>query len=214
MYKYILFDLDGTLTDPGIGITNSVSYALKKYGIETKERSSLYKFIGPPLKDSFMKYYGFSEKEAVTAIEYYREYFSQKGIFENKLYDRAENLLCELKKSGKVIILATSKPQKFSEQILEYFGITKYFDCVVGATMDGSLSYKKDIISLALKKCEITDLSACVMVGDRAQDVSGAVYNKIDSIGVLYGYGDKEELISVGATYLAESPGRVLEILS
>ena len=145
MYDIILFDLDGTLTDPGEGITNSVAYALGKYGIEVTDKKELYKFIGPPLKDSFMKYYGFSEEEAIKAIEYYREYFRDTGIFENKVYEGVEDMLSTIKESGRRIILATSKPEEFAVRILQHFGLKKYFNVVAGASMDSSRS-KKGIV--------------------------------------------------------------------
>ena len=213
MYSNILFDLDGTLTDPGVGITNSVAYALKKYGIEVDDRSCLYKFIGPPLKDSFERYYGFSEKDSLKAVDYYREYFRDKGIFENEIYAGAENLLSNIQKSGRKIILATSKPEEFANTILDYFGISHYFDFVAGATMGSSRSHKTDVIAYALKSCGITDLSQTVMIGDREQDILGAKDNGIDSIGVLFGYGDFKEFKSAGATFIAEDIDSIFDFL-
>lgn len=213
MYSYVLFDLDGTLTDPGVGITNSVAYALKKYGIEVEDKTSLYKFIGPPLKCSFEKYYGFSEEDSLKAVAYYREYFRDKGIYENEIFDGVKELLERIKKSGRRIILATSKPDEFANTVLDYFGISQYFDFVAGATMEPDRIHKADVITYALKKCGITDLSKAVMIGDREQDIFGAKYNGIDSIGVLFGYGDSEELQNAGATYIAESIEDIFELL-
>lgn len=213
MYSYILFDLDGTLTNPGEGITNSVAYALKKYGIEVEDKTSLYKFIGPPLKCSFEKYYGFSEDDSLKAVEYYREYFRDKGIFENEIYAGAKEMLEKIKNSGRKIILATSKPEEFANTILDYFGISGYFDLVAGATMEPDRIHKTDVITYALKKCGITDLSKAVMIGDRDQDILGACDNGIDSIGVLYGYGDLTELSGAGATYIADSIEDIFEFL-
>ena len=213
MYKYILFDLDGTLTDPAEGITNSVAYSLSKYGIEVSDKKELYKFIGPPLKDSYMEYYGFSESDAVTAIEYYREYFKPKGMFENEVYSGVPELLGELKQSGKKIILATSKPEVFSTEILKHFDLYKYFDFVSGATLDGTRSKKADIISYAISEMGITEKEKCLMVGDRAQDINGAIANDIDSLGVLFGYGDRAELENAGATYIAESVKDILKFV-
>ncbi len=210
MYKYILFDLDGTLTDPGMGITNSVTYALRKMGVEPPEREKLYPFIGPPLTESFMKYYGFSSEKAEKAVECYREYFREKGIFENEVYEGVTELLAALKAEGKVIILATSKPEEFAVKILEHFDLIGYFDHICGATMDGKISKKGDVIAYALKKAEITDKTAALMVGDRAQDIIGAKANGLDSMGVLFGYGDREELETAGAEYIAEAVGDVL----
>lgn len=202
-YEYIFFDLDGTLTDPGEGITNSVAYALKKYGIENTDRSELYPFIGPPLYDSFMKYYGFSRGEAEQAVEYYREYYRDKGIFENRLYYGIEECLENLKSSGKRLFVATSKPKIFAEKILNYFKIDKYFFEVSGATLDGSLIEKGDIIRLVLEKHNLPKESV-LMIGDRSFDVLGAKEQGIASAGVLWGYGSKEELETAGADYVFE----------
>lgn len=213
MYKTVLFDLDGTLTDPGLGITNSVMYSLNKFGIKAEDRTPLYKFIGPPLKESYAKYYHFSGEDLNRAVVYYREYFSEKGIFENVLYDGMAEVLDRIKSSGRKIILATSKPDKFAIQILEYFGIDRYFDFVAAATMDETRTAKADVIAYAIESCSITDLESTVMVGDRENDILGARANGIDSIGVLYGYGGREELQSAGATYLAESVADIANLL-
>lgn len=206
MYQTILFDLDGTLTDPGEGITNSVAYALEKFDIKNEDRTSLYKFIGPPLKDSFMEFYGFSEEDALKAIAYYRERFREKGMFENMVYDGIVELLSKLKHAGKKLIVATSKPEEFTLTILKHFDLLQYFDFVAGATMDGSRSEKEEIIHYALEHCQIENLDETVMVGDRKFDILGAKTNGIDSIGVLFGYGSLEELEIAGATYIADSP--------
>ena len=213
MYQYIFFDLDGTLTDPGIGITNSVAYALKKWNIEAADRSELYCFIGPPLVDSFMKYYGFSEEDANRAVEYYREYFSVKGLYENTIFDGTAKLLADLKAAGKKIVLATSKPQHFAEIILKHFDIDQYFDVVAGATMDGTRSKKTDVILYALAQCQIEDKAQVIMVGDREHDIKGANNAGLDSIGVLCGYGDREELETAGATFIVENIEDVWELV-
>ena len=211
MYDTVLFDLDGTLTDPGIGITKSVAHALRRWGIQVPERSELYKFIGPPLADSFEKYYGFSRKDAEKSVEYYREYFRDTGIYENELYPGAEDLLRKLKESGRKIVLATSKPEEFARRILEYFHIDGYFDFVAGASMDSSRNKKGAVIAYALKDGGVTGLKKTVMVGDREHDIIGARENGIDSIGVLFGYGDLDELKSAGATYIAEKMDDILK---
>ena len=203
-YDVVLFDLDGTLTDPGVGITNSVAHALKKYGITVEDRKELYKFIGPPLHESFEKYYGFSKEEALKAVDYYREYYKVKGIYENSVYDGIENLLNELKDNGKKIILATSKPEVFAKEILRHFGLSKYFAYEAGAKLDGSRTNKAEVIEYALREGGVTDKSTVVMVGDREHDIIGANKNGIDSIGVLFGYGSREELENAGATHIAE----------
>lgn len=204
MYDIILFDLDGTLTDPGLGITNSVAYALKRYGIEVSDRESLYSFIGPPLSDSFMKYYGFSEEKSMEAITVYREYFRDKGIFENEVYRGIPELLEKIKELGKTTVLATSKPEEFAVRILQHFELMKYFDIVAGASMDEKRNKKGDVIRYALNKGNLSPEKA-VMVGDREHDILGAKENGLPSIGVLYGYGDRDELQNAGADYIAET---------
>ena len=204
-YSVVLFDLDGTLTDPAIGITNSVMHALKKYGITVDDRRELYKFIGPPLHESFEKFYGFSREEALQAVEYYREYYRDKGIYENIVYDGVEMLLKNLYNSGKKIILATSKPEIFAREILRYFNLEKYFYYAAGANLDGSRTDKAEVIEYALKEGGVTDKSAAVMIGDREHDIIGANKNGLDSIGVLFGFGNREELENAGATYIAET---------
>ncbi len=202
-YDVVLFDLDGTLTDPGEGITNSVAHALKKYGITVEDRTELYKFIGPPLHESFEKCYGFSRKESLTAVEHYREYYRDKGIYENKVYDGIEDLLKNLFENGKKVILATSKPEIFAREILRHFNIEKYFYYSAGANLDGSRTNKAEVIEYALREGGVTDKSSAVMVGDREHDIIGANINGLDSIGVLFGYGNREELETVGATHIA-----------
>ena len=210
MYEYILFDLDGTLTDPGIGITNSVAYALKRWNIEVENRKSLYRFIGPPLQDSFREYYGFSQEDALRAVDVYREYFREKGLYENEVYPGVEKLLQVLKEQGKTLILATSKPEEFAVRILRHFGLDRYFTVMAGATMDPSRSKKGDVIAYALRESGVTEVSKAVMIGDREHDIFGAKQNGLDSIGVLFGYGDREELEKAGATYIAATVEDIL----
>lgn len=212
-YDTVLFDLDGTLTDPGLGITNSVMYALRKHGIEPPDRAELYKFIGPPLHESFEKFCGFTPEGAVRAVESYREYFRDTGIFENEVYPGIEALLTELKASGRRVLLATSKPQEFAERILAHFGLDGYFDLIAGATMDTSRSEKADVIAYALARGGVSDLERTVMVGDRKHDILGAKANGLDSIGVLFGYGDRAELEAAGATHIAASVSDILPLL-
>ncbi len=213
MYDIVLFDLDGTLTDPGEGITNSVAYALNKFGIKVNDKSELYNFIGPPLIDSFMKYYGMSYDDGLKAVEYYREYFGVTGIYENTMFDGIPDLLDTIKKSGRTISLATSKPEQYAVRILEHFNLTQYFDFVGAATMDETRSKKADVIDYTLKQLSITDKSKVVMVGDRHHDIEGAKQNGIDSIGVLVGYGDKAELENAGATYISENIDDIIKFL-
>ena len=202
--KYILFDLDGTVTDPMIGITKSVQYALNKFDIEVEDLNELCKFIGPPLKDSFMNFYNFTEEDALNAITYYREYFSTKGLYENTIYENFEDMLISLKEKNKTLIIATSKPTVFAEKILEHFNLKKYFDFIAGSNLDNTRTKKADVISYALEQQGITEVSEIIMIGDREHDVIGAKALNIESIGVLHGYGSYDELSNSGANYIVK----------
>ncbi len=213
MKKYILFDLDGTLTDPKEGIINSIVYSLKKYGISVDNRTVLTNFIGPPLADSFKEYFGFDREKSLEAISFYREYFKAKGIFENFLYEKIEEMLYKLKYEGKTVILATSKPEEFALKILEHFNIIKYFDFVCGSLLDNTRTDKHDIIEFALNRLSVSDKSLAVMIGDRKHDIIGAKSSGMDSIGVTYGYGSYNELKNAGATYIAETVEELMALL-
>lgn len=204
-YDVILFDLDGTLTDSSPGIINSIIYALDKYGISLEDTAVLRKFLGPPLHESFKAFCGFDDEKAMEAVNYYREYFSTKGIFENEVYEGIASLLQSLSERGKRLILATSKPQLFTDKIMEHFDLTQYFECIVGSNMDGTRSKKADVISYALQQCGVTDKTKVVMVGDRMHDIIGAKAVGIDSVGVEYGYGDYDELNDAGANYIVKT---------
>ena len=212
-YRYCLFDLDGTLTDPGIGITNSVMYALEKFGIHVSDRAELFSFIGPPLGESFRRQFGFSEEQAQKAVEYYREYFRPKGIFENSVYEGIPELLKKLRENHITVALATSKPYEFAVRILEHFELKQYFDYIGGATMDGRISKKADVIARLLDEFGNVDKAEVLMIGDRAQDVEGARANGLHSAGVLWGYGSAEELQGAGVDYLAAEPEELLRIV-
>lgn len=203
MFDTVLFDLDGTLTQSGIGITRSVAHSLKKFGIVETDQTKLDRFVGPPLIDSYMRYYGFCREQAVQAVAYYREYYASTGIFENRVYDGVESMLQALQKAEKTCILATSKPEHYAVQILEHFGLSDYFAFVAGATMDETRTGKADVIAYALKKAGHPDHA--VMVGDREHDILGARANGLPAIGVLYGYGSREELEQAGAAWIAET---------
>lgn len=202
----ILFDLDGTLTDPKEGITKSVQYALKAYGIEEPDRDKLCPFIGPPLTDSFQKFYGFTPEDAKAALYKYREYFSVKGIFENKVYEGMGEMLKKLKQEGFILAVATSKPELFAEQILEHFELSQYFTVIGGADMEEKRVKKADVIAYTLERLSAAkDEADIVMVGDRLHDAEGAKEHGIPCLGVLYGYGSREELLQAGVFALAES---------
>ena len=212
MKKYILFDLDGTLTDPAEGITNSVKYALAKFGISVSDKSELYKFIGPPLYDGFVNFYGFSHDDANLAVSYYREYFAPYGIYENSVYDGIPEMLEKLKASGKTLVLATSKPEKFALEILRHFDLAKYFDLACGATMDEKRNKKDAVIAYALEQGKIAPDDA-VMVGDRLYDIEGGRKNGLTSVGVLWGYGDRAELEGAKAEFIAKDIPELEKIL-
>lgn len=213
MYKVVLFDLDGTLVDPVVGITNSIIHAFKKYNMEVKDRSELLKFIGPPLADSFQEFYGFSKEKAWEAMGFYREYYSVKGVFENTLYDGIEEMLKTLKEHGYVIGLATSKPEPFARLIIESFKLTKYFDYIAGASFDDSRHQKEQVVEYALQTLNVTNPSEALMVGDRKFDVIGARINNMDCVGVLYGYGSEEELQEANAKYIVKTPQDIINLL-
>jgi phosphoglycolate phosphatase len=204
-HNVILFDLDGTLTDPGQGITNSVAHALRKLGQTPPPRAELEAYIGPPLAGSFEERAGLDRQTAELAVKYYREYFSVKGIFENELYGGIDNMLKDLKDAGATISLATSKPTIYAKQILEHFEIDKYFDAVAGSELDGRRVKKAEVIDYALELLGINDRDSVVMVGDREHDIIGANKCGVASVGVTYGYGSHEELANSGAGHIVDS---------
>lgn len=201
MIDYVLFDLDGTLTDPKEGITKSVQYALASFGIDEENLDNLECFIGPPLKDSFMEFYGFEEDKAEEAIARYRERFQDTGIFENRIYDGIPELIRKLKGNRKKLAVASSKPTVFVERILEYFDIRRFFDVVVGSELDGTRVEKAEVVEEALRQLygdNPEDLeqkkSSTVMVGDRKFDIAGAKAQGLTSVAVAYGYGKMDEI--------------------
>jgi phosphoglycolate phosphatase len=212
-YKVILFDLDGTLSDPKVGITKSVQYALKEMGIIEPDIDKLDCFIGPPLQVSFTKYYNFDEVKTLKAIDLYREKYKEKGMFENELYSDIPLLLKSLKEQGLTLVVATSKLTIFAEQILKYFNIDHYFQLIVGSNLDGTRTSKTEIIQYILKKYKEHNLSNFIMIGDRKYDIIGANNTEIDSIGVAYGYGSYEELSQSNPTYIAQNVNQLKDIL-
>ncbi len=211
--RYLLFDLDGTLTNPKEGITKSLQYALHHVGIEVEDLDSLEKHIGPPLIDGLRDIQGLKEEEIKEATRWYREYFKEKGIFLNVKYEGIDDLLNTLVKAGRTLILATSKPEEFAREILVHFNLDHYFTDICGAAMDDTRRKKGDIIAYALKKNGINDKEQVVMIGDRLHDIKGARENGISSIGVLYGFGSKEELTEAGAGSLAKDLEELKDIL-
>ncbi|MDN5305136.1 MAG: phosphoglycolate phosphatase [Fusobacteriaceae bacterium] len=212
-YRYVIFDLDGTLTDPMIGITKSVAYSLKKLkGLEINI-NELTRFIGPPLKESYMMFYGMTESESEVAIQYYREYFKETGILENEIYEGIEELLVDLKSNGLELMVATSKPTVFAEVIVDHFGIGDYFSHIVGSNLDGTRVKKAEVIEEVLKRAFITNKEDVIMIGDREHDIIGANQVGIDSIGVEYGYGSKKELMQAGANHIVENIRELRDII-
>ncbi len=203
-YKIILFDLDGTLIDPKIGITTAVQFALSKYGIQ-EERNNLLHFIGPPLNKSFQKYYGFNDKESMEAVTYYREYFLSKGMYESNVYKGIIDLLEKLNKFQKKLYVVTSKPTYFAEQIVAHHGLDKFFEKIVGSKKDLSNADKPSLVDKALKLNKNELKSSFVMIGDREHDIIGAQANSIDSIGVTFGYGSVNEITNAKPTHIAKS---------
>lgn len=205
MKEYVFMDLDGTLTNPKQGITKSVRYALQSKGINVEDLDSLCKFIGPPLRESFMNYYGFDERQAEELVSKYREYFKVKGLYENEAYDGIKQLLERLRNSGRKLYVATSKPEEFAIRILEHFQLAAYFEDICGATMDSSRSTKEEVIRYTMNKNGISEKEKIVMVGDREHDILGAKAVGIASLGVLYGFGSREKLQTAGADAIAET---------
>lgn len=206
--RYLLFDLDGTLTDPKVGITTCVQYALQSFGIEEPDLDKLEPFIGPPLRESFMKFYDFSEEQAEEAVAKYRERFENTGIFENEVYAGVPKMLKELKSRGMHLAVASSKPQVFVERILEHFRLKQYFEVVVGCELDGKREKKSEVVEEALRllfQDKPVEKDKVYMIGDRCFDVEGAKALHVESVGVTYGYGDMEELKAAKADYIVQS---------
>jgi phosphoglycolate phosphatase len=209
-YQNVLFDLDGTLTDSSLGITNSVMYALEKMGLSVPEREKLYPFIGPPLRESFEKFCGLSQMDAEKAVSCYREYYSKTGIFENEVIAGIPELLQFLNAQNVCCLVATSKPEKFTRMILEHFDLMQYFSFCACASMDSSHVEKPQIVADALQHCQ----GNSVMIGDRFHDVYGAKANNIPCIGVLFGFGSREELENAGADFIASDMDELRNLLS
>lgn len=200
--SHILFDLDGTLTDPMVGITKSVQYALRRYGIEEPDLKKLTPFIGPPLADSFQRFYRFPREQAKEAVLVYREYYTEKGILENEEFPGIRAMLEELKTAKKTLLVATSKPEVYAKQIIRHFRMEPYFTFIGGADLEETRVKKGDVIRYVMEQNGIFADQA-VMVGDREHDIIGAKENGMQSIGVLFGYGSRRELEEAGADRIA-----------
>lgn len=222
-WSSILFDLDGTLTESGPGITRSVQYALEKMGISEPDLAKLETFVGPPLNLSFREQYGFDEEKTKEAIRWFRQRYDAEGVFENSLYPGAYDLLKKLQAAGKRLAIASSKPEQMVHKVLEHFDIADCFDVIVGSPMSAEednkmgadnklLMVQKALLGLGIREGE-DHRADCAMVGDRSFDMKGAKANRVAAIGVTYGYGSREELLEAGADELAasvEELGRIL----
>ena len=224
-YHFLLFDLDGTVTDSGPGIMNAARRALLRYNIEEADTERLRLFVGPPLDKSFMERYGFSEEDAWKAIGYFREYYNDKGVFENSVYPGMEELLSDLRDKGYTVAIASSKPQVMIHKVLDHFDIAKYFDVIVGCELDGTRSTKSEVVQEVLS--QLTDLAReqglfagedksqtdatelvkqhAIMIGDRCYDAEGAHALGLPCIGILYGYGSRDEMEQAKADYILET---------
>lgn len=211
MFDYILFDLDGTLTDPKLGITRSVQYALRALGIEELSLDKLEPFIGPPLADSFREFYGLEEEQVVTAVAKYRERFTDQGIYENEIYPGTARMLASLRAGGKKLAIASSKPTPFVERILDHFEIRAYFDYIIGSNMDGTRGKKEEVVEEALRQMLPAGMTPAekkagvAMVGDRRFDIEGAREHGITSVGVSFGYAPEGELEQAGADHIVDT---------
>lgn len=212
MFDYLFFDLDGTLTDPAQGITNSFVHALKYFGIEIPSYETLCTFIGPPLPETFKTQFGFDKQKVAEGVKKYREYFATKGLLENSVYPGIPELLAGLKAAGKKLVVATSKPEEYSIRIIEHFGLAQYFENVCGSLMDESRSKKDEVIAYAIERNHISDKSKILMIGDRKHDILGAKKIGLKSCGVLFGYGSREELEEAEADFISENVSRLDKI--
>ena len=217
MFQYVLFDLDGTLTDPREGITKSVQFALAQQGISEPDLKKLEPFIGPPLKDSFMEFYGMTEEQAAQGVADYRKRFAPIGKFENEVYPGIPEMLGSLKRAGIRLAVASSKPETFVWDILKYFKLDGYFDVVTGSELDGTRSRKEEVVEEALHRLELdgqpVSRENCVMVGDRRFDIEGGRQFQLTTVGVTYGYAAKGELEAAGADYIVKNPVQLTKLL-
>ena len=208
-YTHILFDLDGTITDPAEGITTGVRHALHCQGIEEENYQNLCRMIGPPLAEGFRDFYDMDEEHAWQAVRDFRELFAKIGVEKNIPYHGMKEALLRLRDAGKVLCVATSKPEPFARAIADRFGLAECFDFVGGASLDDTRTKKAAVIEYVLASVGSPEPEQVLMVGDRRHDVEGAAAFGIDCVGVLYGYGSREELTAAGACFLAEQPADI-----
>lgn len=211
-YKNIMFDLDGTLTDSKIGLVNAVEYAVRKMGLEPLPSAVVEKFLGPPLFGSFERHCGMDKETARIAVSYFREYYADKGIFENEPYGGVEELLMALKASGYRLFVATSKPTVSALKVCAHFDIDRYFIEILGSEMDGSIIEKRDIIGILMARHGLAR-SHTLMIGDRENDIAGGRSNGLDTVAVGYGYGSDEELVHAKASYYVKTMSDLKNLL-
>lgn len=212
-YKYVLFDLDGTIIDSSEGIVSSFIYALSKFGIEEKPGEHMRRIIGPPLSHSFRNYYGFNDEDTELGVKYYREVFKAGLMLKNTLYPGMVELFDELRKNGKKVIVATSKPEIFVRPILADLVILDKFDFIAGSIVGDVRVDKGEIIDYIISEMRISDRRECVMIGDRDRDITGAIDVGVDAIGVLHGFGSREELEGAGCKIIAADAYELRDIL-
>ncbi len=213
-YEYLLFDFDGTIADNSEGVCKSFAYALSKYGITVENLDDLIPVMGPPLKDSFMELYGFDEEKAEEAVQKYRERYAVKGLMEYHIYDGIDELFTKLRQSGYKLVLATCKPENFARKILDDASLTHHFHFIAGADMQGNISHKEDVLNYIVNSLNISDVSKCLMIGDRKFDLIGAKEFGMDALGVLYGFGDLNELSSYPSIGIAKTVGDISNMLN
>jgi len=213
MYKYICFDLDGTLTQSEFGIIKAARFALKQVGIDEPDDRKLLRFIGPPLYVSFSDYYGLDLADTEIAIEHFRSIYDTEGYKDAPMYDGMEDVLQKLKGAGRHLIMVTSKPHNMAVKVSAHTGLDKYMETIIGPDGEMKDASKADLLRKAINYAECNDLSEMIMIGDRRYDIEGACETGIDSIGALYGYGTLEELQKAGATYIAEAPADILKFI-
>ncbi|MCB0113260.1 MAG: HAD family hydrolase [Caldilineaceae bacterium] len=206
----LLFDLDGTLTEPKTGITRCIQYALERLGQTPPSEAELVPYIGPPLSQTFASFLGNDDPARVAqAVTLYRERFAEVGMYENDIFDGMDETLASFVDDGHRLFLATSKPRFFAEKILEHFDLARHFEAIHGAEMDGTRQDKAELIAYVLQTEELS-AAQTAMIGDRKHDILGAVANGVTAIGVLWGYGSAEELAGAGATYLVTDQAALL----
>ena len=210
---FVLFDLDGTITDSSEGITNSIQFALNKMGLNENNKEKLRSYVGPSLKQTFLSNYFPNGDQYKEAIKHYRTYYSKKGIYENNLYEGIVEVLEQIKKQGGKIALSTAKPTYFAKIILKHFNISPYFDVVVGSHLEGTRTDKKEIIFETLDQLGLPDSNKCFMIGDREYDIIGGKHHRLKTIGVSYGYAPKGELESANPNYIISHPSEIFNAI-